>query len=75
MPRIQDFDYSQFYKEVVEGIAPLAPDECKKVFYKSMEERMYGYDALTDAWVWFYEGWKKATEAKEPSMKDWDLHG
>lgn len=75
MPRIQDFDYPQFYKEVIEGIAPLAPRECKEAFYKSMETRIFGYDAVTDAWAWFREGWKKAMETKEPSMKDWDTHG
>lgn len=37
-----------------------APIRAKKAFIHAMTLRSYSADALTAAWVWFFDGWMSA---------------
>lgn len=39
-----------------------ATPQQRNAFYKEMEIRQYGWDALTQAWAWFLFGWNSYTE-------------
>lgn len=33
---------------------------CWDAFVRSMRNRQYGYEALSNAWAWFQTGWNRA---------------
>ena len=40
-----------------------ADEDCRKAYAMRMRSRRYGHEAVWDSWLWFYDGWKDASEA------------
>jgi len=40
-------------------------DAAFPAFKRAMKGRLYGYEAINDAWEWFKEGWHAESEESE----------